>query len=78
MESCIVAEAEEILGIVTAKLGQPISLRHAFNLAALNVVWGLATGERYHHDDPDLLRLTAILDKYDLKICFEHLKVASN
>jgi hypothetical protein len=63
MEEIIQMEVEEIAEKIIAYDGSPISTRHMFNIASLNILWAITTGKRYHHSDEQLLRLLVVLTR---------------
>ena len=65
MEGLIIEEVKELLDWIKQQNGQPITLQRRFNLATLNALWTILSGERYAHDDP---HLTKMMEDYELYV----------
>lgn len=52
MESLIMDEVTELVSGFRRDAGQPISTQTRFNIAVLNSLWAIVTGQRFSHDDP--------------------------
>ncbi len=57
-------EADELCQYLESSRGEPIDIRNKFNTAILNVLWRITTSERLHYDDPKLMKLLLLLDRF--------------
>ncbi|CAG7726561.1 unnamed protein product, partial [Allacma fusca] len=57
MESLVMDEVIEFLGELKADSGKAISTRNRFNLAVINALWTITAGQRFKHDDPQLVTI---------------------
>jgi methyl farnesoate epoxidase/farnesoate epoxidase len=57
MDAIIMEEVNELIASFKSQHGQPITTQNRFNIAVLNGLWAIMTGERYSHDDPRLNHL---------------------
>ena len=55
-------EVKELLDWIKQQYDKPITLHRRLNLATLNALWAILSGERYDHNDP---RLTEMVDSYN-------------
>nr|QST15071.1 CYP370C2 protein [Diaphanosoma celebensis] len=63
MESVIQLEIGELVSNLDASAGTAINLANRFNLAILNALWTMTTGDRFSHDDPDALKSVEEMNK---------------
>jgi cytochrome P450 len=61
METAIMEEVKELISNFRKETGKPISSQNRFNVAVLNALWSILTGERHSHDDPRLNKLIKTL-----------------
>jgi len=45
-------------------VGTPVNLANRFNLAVLNALWTMTTGQRLSFDDPEAMRSVEEMNKY--------------
>ncbi len=65
MESIIIKEVDAVIdALMQNGSGNQISTRHLFNMASLNVLWAIISGERYQHDDKELNELVIVITRY--------------
>lgn len=57
MEGIILDEVKEVLDYFREKKGVAIKIEDRFNIATLNALWTLLTGNRLTQDDPKLANL---------------------
>ena len=57
METVVMEEVNELISGFRKQAGQPISTQNRFNIAVLNALWQIITGERVAHDDPKISAL---------------------
>ncbi|CAG7836818.1 unnamed protein product [Allacma fusca] len=57
MEAIIMEEVNELIAGFKSQHGTPVTTQNRFNIAVLNGLWAIMTGERYSHDDPRLNHL---------------------
>ncbi len=62
MESLIMDEVNEFVNWIARHGGEPISLHGRINLAVVNALLAVLTGERYDHDDPKLGKILKDLE----------------
>ncbi|CAG7732547.1 unnamed protein product [Allacma fusca] len=53
-EELIMFEVNDLLSKFSKDVGNPVSLSKTFNMAILNILWRITTGNRYEQDDPQL------------------------
>ena len=46
------------------EVGNPVNLANRFNLAVLNALWTMTTGQRLSFDDPEAMRSVEEMNKY--------------
>jgi len=63
MESLITEEVTELVKDLGRTSGTAISTRHLFNVAIMNVLWRIITGEKYQHDDSAMVQLAETLNR---------------
>jgi len=61
-ESLILDEVEELTDWIAQQAGKPVSLEGRVHLTVVNAMWTVVTGQRYAHDDPELLKIIQELD----------------
>ncbi|CAG7836820.1 unnamed protein product [Allacma fusca] len=54
MEALIMEEVNELINGFKKEVGKPIVTQNRFNIAVLNGLWLLLTGNKFSHDDPRL------------------------
>nr|QST15075.1 CYP370C6 protein [Diaphanosoma celebensis] len=52
IEVLVQDEIRELMASLEATAGSPTALQNRFNLAVVNALWTITTGERFSHDDP--------------------------
>ncbi|CAG7821290.1 unnamed protein product [Allacma fusca] len=63
MESLVMDEVNELIQGLRKDAGKSISTRNRFNAAVLNALWTITTGDRFQHDDPELMELVLNIQK---------------
>ena len=63
LENLIRIELNELFNWIRSHKGEPIVLKKRLHLAVVNTIWTLITGQRYDHDDPQLLSILDQLEK---------------
>ena len=63
MEQMIVEEVQELCSGLEATGGNAIDIRNKFNIAILNSLWTVMSGERLDHKDPKLNKFVQLIDK---------------
>jgi len=63
MEEIITDEVSKILKQIEATNGNAIHIRHLFNLASLNILWKIVTGETHNENDERVQKLLKILTR---------------
>ncbi len=64
MEDLIAEEVNYFCKHLEKNNGEPINVRHDFNLAVLNSLWTISTNERLDYSDPNMKQLVALLDEF--------------
>ena len=54
MEVIIQEEIKELIDRFKTEVGKPVSTVNRFNVAVVNALWTIITGERFDQDDPEL------------------------
>ena len=62
-EQMIVEEVQELCSGLEATGRRPIDIRHKFNIAILNSLWSIMSGERLDHKDEKLSKFVQLSDK---------------
>lgn len=63
MEALISDEVKDMISWLKKNVDKPVSINKKFNLAVLNSLWMIMTGQRYDHDDQEQLNM---LDEVNL------------
>lgn len=63
MEEMIMDEVKELIQGIKQDSGRPILTQNRFNIAVLNALWTITTGNRFKQDDPELKEVLAILTR---------------
>jgi hypothetical protein len=61
MEHIVQDEIQECIEKLKKDAGQPISTSNKFNVAVVNALWTIITGERFKQDDPELNRIIGMI-----------------
>ncbi len=64
MENMIAEEVQDLCKRLEKSNGQPINIRLDFNLAVINSLWAIATSERLDSDDPKIMQVVDMLDRF--------------
>ena len=65
LESIIHDEIHECMKQMKTKMGDnngKIQIHNLFNISMVNIMWAITAGQRYHHDDPRLLEILAMIN----------------
>lgn len=54
MEHLVLDEISELVENLKKDAGRPISTQNRFNIAVLNSLWRIVSGQRFSHDDKQL------------------------
>lgn len=52
MEGLMMEEIKELVASFRREVGQPIVTQNKFNIAVLNALWTILTGQRFDQNDP--------------------------
>ena len=63
MEQMILDEAMELIEGLKRDSGKPVITQNRFNIAVLNALWTIISGERLRHDDPELQDIIATITR---------------
>jgi cytochrome P450 len=63
MEELIKDEVVDLISEFKKELNRSVVLESRFNMAVLNALWHIISGERYSHDDPKLSHLLKIMSE---------------
>lgn len=63
METLVMEEVNELITSFRKQVGQPITTQNRFNIAVLNALWSIMTGQRFSHEDPQLKKLISLLTR---------------
>lgn len=69
MESLIAEEVNEFVERLRKDAGKPIATQNRFNIAVLNALWTITSGQRLDHDDPELLEIIAAITRLVYATC---------
>jgi cytochrome P450 len=61
METLINDEVVDLISEFKKELNQPVNLKRRFNAAVLNSLWHMIAGERFAHDDPQMISLISVI-----------------
>ena len=57
MKTLVMEEVDELIENFRKADGKPLKTVHTFNAASFNVILKITTGQKFQHDDPQLLEL---------------------
>jgi hypothetical protein len=64
MEALVMDEVQELIeGLKKEPKGVAISTQNRFNIAVLNSLWRIITGQRFSHDDQELVKIMESINK---------------
>ena len=59
----ILEEVTELVEELKRDSGKPVVTQNRFNIAVLNALWTIISGERLSHDDPELKEIIATITR---------------
>ena len=63
MENMILDEVHELLEGMKKDAGKPVMTQNRFNIAVLNALWTITSGQRLKQDDPELQEIMAAITR---------------
>ena len=63
MENMILDEVAELVDRLKKEGGKPVVTQNRFNIAVLNALWTIISGERLKQDDPVLQEIIAAITR---------------
>ena len=63
MENMILDEVSEFIERLKKDAGKPIATQNRFNIAVLNALWTITSGQRLSQDDPELQEIIAAITR---------------